>query len=220
MLKTLRFYLLYLDQVVLCYGVFAAIILVGSLLAGDLNGLMGTYATMMPTFGLMFGGIFSASFDSYLNVALSMGARRAHCFWAMEFCGAVSAVIMPVLTVLVYPVIGRLPDAMETLEEFTLSDWILIVLATLAVTQLGLLAGRAQNAKTKSLAMVGVMVFAMVLMVAVTILGMPVASELTVLVWPGWLNGLVAALPWILGGITLVLGALVYHKFRKAVVTV
>ena len=215
MSRTLRFYLKYAGQIVLVYLAFAAFVLAGAFVQGSLNGIVGTYAAMLPTMGLMFGGLFASSIDVYFNVAVSMGARRSHCFWAGQIATAVGSLLLPPLSVLVYRLLAGFPDRVEVLREYSLREWGYILLGALVVQQLGLLASRIGNVKAKMVGMIVMMLLAMSLMVSVTLAGVP---QMNPVQW-GVLGFLARYLHGILAAAAVLLGAVVYRRYQKAVVT-
>lgn len=216
MLKTMRFYAKYGLQTVAVYGAFAAFIVVGANLQGSLDGIFGTYAAMLPNMGLVFGCVFGASVDLYLNVAVSMGARRTHCFWAFEIVTFLSQCSLPVYTLLLNRLVGHLPDSAEVLTERSLSDWGVLLLGMLVVQQLGLMVSRLQGPNGKAVAMIGCSLLSTAGMVAVTLLGDAAFR-------PGNWGVLAVVAEYIhpiLAVLAAALGAVVYKLFRKAVVTV
>ena len=214
MLKVLRYYAKYTAQVSAVYAGFAAVILALSFMAGDLYGTAGVYASMLPTFGLIFGTIWGTSIDLYFNVALSMGARRGHCFWAAEFSTAVCSLLAAPTALLVYRCIQRLPGFEERVNQYTLAGWGVILLGTLVVQQLSLMAGRIANPKKKAAAMALMLVVAMTLVVIATLFG--VGDPLH---W-GVLGAAARYIHLILAAAAVVLGAVAYKLYQKAVVTV
>ena len=219
MLKTLRFYLKYAGVMLAGYAVFVAIILVGAFVFG-LEGLVGTYVSMLPSMSMIFVCIFSMGSSGYQDVALSMGARRTHCFWAAECSNLLQAAGMVLLAVLARQLLGGLPDPEGVLYDHGPRAWLCIVLVAALTIQVGLIGSQLRDPKKSAAVRLVLMLAAMVLMVATAVTGVlglldtPLAATL----WPGWAVWLLHNLPLLLAAGTVLLGAVALAKYRKAVV--
>lgn len=218
MLKTLRFYGKFTLVLLGSYMAFVAVILGGAFLTG-LDGLFGTYVSMLPSMGVLFVGIFALS-GGYLEVALSMGARRIHCFWAAEICNLAEAAVMLLVAMAARRLLAGLPDPDGVLYNYGPKGWLTVWLVGAVTLQTGLLVGQITDPRKKVRARVLMLFSCMALMVGVT-----VSTVIEVLdnalvggLWPAWLVWLVSNLPLVLAGMAVLLAVLVYLKYRKAVV--
>lgn len=213
MAKTTRFLIPYGGQHILIYTAFAAIVVGGCWLTGRADGLFGAYVSTFHFMMLMFAAMLGMSLDGYMNVALSMGAKRSHCFWAAQLCGLVSSAILPALAWAMERLVAPLPAGEELWCRLTLRSGVLLALGGLLVTQLGLLLGRVQKPAWKT---------------AAILLGMLFSSGLGVLLlladgmdwYAGRFAALLSLLSVLIPVLTVVLAAAAYWSYRKAVVRV
>ena len=219
MLKTLRFYIKYTFVLLAGYAAFVALIVAGAFITG-LDGLFGTYTSMLPSMGVMFVGIFAMTTSGYLDVALSMGARRTHCFWAVELCNLLEAAVMVLLAILARQLLGGLPDPVGVLYDHGPKAWLCIWLVGALTLQTGLLASQIRDPRKQRFARVAMIFCTMILMVGVTVTSILAVLDNALVggLWPAGLAWLVEHLPLVLAAAALVFGFLAYRQYRKAVV--
>lgn len=219
MAKTLRYFLRSACPLLGVYLAFAALSVGGSWLSGSPDGVLGTYAAMMPMMGSMLSVGFAVGSDVYISVALSMGARRRWCFWSVEAVLLMYNLCAPVFTVLTNGMLTRMfgPDAVEgvilALTPKSVMGWLLLYLTSLLLGQAGLLAGRVQNTTVRS-----VLIVVMMLLSAVPSVMWSLLSDFGILPDTG------AMAPWapvvlaVLALGTAAMAVPVYQMLRKAVV--
>lgn len=211
MSKAIRFLGRYSAQYALVFIVFAAVVVAGCWITGTTDGLFGIYAQVFFNFTIMFSALTGLSLDNYINIALSMGARRSRCFWAMQLCSAANVAVMVLLAAWVRGATVSLPSE-EPWAALDARIWPLLAVASLFGSQLGLLTMRIQNPRWRTVGLLAVM-----LLCAVGAIALMLTCMLDSLAMPDWLlNGMLAGFP--IG--TVAAGAVVYRLYRKAVVRV
>lgn len=209
--KAIRFLGRYSAQYALVFVLFAAVVVAGCRITGTTDGLFGTYAQVFFNFTIMFSSLTGFSLDSYMNIALSMGARRSRCFWAAQLCSAVNVAVMVLLAAWVRGATASLPCE-EPWSPMDARIWPLLMVTGLFGSQLGLLTMRIEHPRWRTVGLLIVM-----LLCSAGAIALMVVCMLDSLAMPGWLlNGMLAGFP--IG--TVVAGAVVYRLYRKAVVRV
>lgn len=212
--RTIRFLGRYSAQTALIFAAFGVIVVAGCWFTGTLDGLFGTYAQVFFNFSIMFSMMTGLSLDSYMNVALAMGAQRSRCFWAAELCSAVNVLLVIGLAAWVRWATAALPCGEER-WIITLPDgwiWALMLAAGLFFSQVSLLVARIERPRWRTAGMLILM-----LLCACCSIGLMLFCMLDSLAWLGrLLNGLLVG--FLLG--TVAAGALAYRIYRKAVVRV
>lgn len=213
MSRTIRFLGRYSMQWLSIFAGFAVFIMAGCWLSGTVDGLFGTYAEVFFNFAVMFSAITAFSLDSYANIALSMGARRSSCFWAVELCGAVSVAVMVGLAAVLRWAVAALPSE-DNWKWIGLNKkiWLLLVLAGLFFIQLGMLAQRVERPRWRTAAILLVTFVCCSFSIAIMVTCM--LEDLALTDW--LLTGMLAGFP--VG--TVAAGFAASRKYRKAVVRV
>lgn len=214
MRKVLFYYLrYYTTQYMLIFLGFAAFAVVGVRLAGQADGMFGTYASMIPMYGVMFVAACAFNADVGFNVAVSMGMRRSRCFWAVELSQALTLVAIPLIGWGSNWLIRDIPGANDRMIRYTPASMLLLYLCSLLVAQLSLLASRVENTRLRSLLTVVLMLGAVFVSMMVILFG---DANLPALL--GLPAAVSAAFPWLLAGAAVLLGLPLYGMYRKAVV--
>lgn len=219
MAKTLHFFLRSFSPYLLIYLAFGCLAVGGSWLSGTPNGLFGSYASMMPMIGVMLGAGLAASGDVYLNVAVSMGARRHWCFWSIEAAMALYSLCAPLFTILTDRALMALFGGyeLEGLNRLLAAQgpksWALLYLLAMALAQAGLLASRVKHPTWRGVLIVVIMLAASaasVVMILFADTDFLQEAQLSAQ-WPARIAAVLAAA-------AVALAIPVYQIYRKAVV--
>lgn len=214
MRKVLLYYLrYYTTQYMLIFLGFAAFAVAGVRLSGRADGLFGTYASMIPMYGVMFVAACAISADVGFNVAISMGMRRSWCFWAAELSQAITLTAIPLIGWGCSWLIRDMPGADDRMIRYTPASMLLLYLCSLLVAQLSLLSSRVENTRLRGLLTVVLMLGAGFVSVMVILFG---DANLPALL--GLPAAVSAAFPVLLAGVVVLLGLPLYRMYRKAVV--
>lgn len=214
MRKVLYYYLRYYTmQYLLIFLGFAAFAVVGVRLVGRADGMFGSYASMIPLYGVLFIAACAINSDVSFNVAVSMGMRRSWCFWAAELSQVLSLLVVPLIGEVTVWLTRDVPGADDQIVRLTPKNLMLLYLCSLLVAQLALLASRVENARLRGLLIVPVMIVGSVVSVLFVLLGD--RDLLAVLGVPAAVS---AAAPWFLAAVSALLGLPLYQMYRKAVV--
>jgi hypothetical protein len=223
MKKELRFFSRYsIFQSLICVGL-TLVLIAGLWFTKSGDNLFAIYIRMYAMFVLLFPFCFSLAGVAYRNVALSFGAKRISCFWALEIVYAgLSAVLLACAKLVEYGAASVPEAAVEVLHVGPVQTLILM-LACLTLVQLGLLLGGVGDAKRRGfliviLILVAVAIAFGVIMALATgvfgdsenagdVLRVSLASPL----WLGVTIGFSVA--------TVVFGSIAYRQFEKAVVS-
>lgn len=84
MIKSLRFLSKFCGQIILVEAGFAAIVLTGVFLAPSNDNLFSMYLRMFPMLVVVIVALTMFTFGPYINLALSMNARRPALFAALQ----------------------------------------------------------------------------------------------------------------------------------------
>lgn len=209
---TIRFLGRYSAQTVGIFAAFCAASVAGCWFTGTRDGLFGTYVEVFFGFAAMFSALTGISMDAYVNVALSMGARRRNCFWAAELCGVLNVLLLVGLAAWMRWAVDPLPGD-QWWRELAPAVWPLMIAEGLFLNQVGLLVARIESPRWRTAGIVAVTL----LSVGSSVLLMLAAAQTAEPLLPAVLTkGLLAGLP---AGALLV-GAGAYFLHRKAVVRV
>lgn len=211
MTRTIRFMGRYSAQLAGMFAAFAAIIVAGCWLSGTTDGLFGTYVYVFFVFSIMSSVLTSSTLDTYMNIALAMGARRGQCFWTVELCSAANLLILVGLSGVVRWAISPLPCE-EPWYAPNRKMWLLLIAAGLFFGQLGMLVWRIKDPRWRTAGFVGAMLLCAGMADVLMLCNMLERFAL-----PDWLlNGMLAGFP--VG--TVAAGFAASRKYQKAVVRV